>query len=526
MKRFIYPFIISGLLFGLGACSEDDDVKEQPVEDIPEVVDIPTEDQLKETCKLPVVVIGSGFSEVGEAFNRRIGNRQTELSEDAKIIFFKGEDIYNFTVEQCKAIGNAYKNGAILAIDQPKEKQILDLAVKITAPEFGEGFSKEEHDVPFADLLAYNTPRGKQYILHDIIDDDPVTYQRMESETEGNSETNTVTTDKEEPETKTVTLEDVELTPYVAGLYADEFCKWLNDMDEAESRSLDRLKATRNSTLDQLVDAQQVTRTYSLVPWGYDDFPNTKKDIANHSVPITVNYFVYGVYSYSKDADYYMVDQEISVCNSSVWRGTGNSEKAFVLTEVCFDAHLATDNGTGLSRADGCNILNHSPNTTTGSQTITTTSSFSLSGNVGLSPSGPSGTIGGGISWGVNHASSLPDVSVANNVMDNASYQNNANWVYSVQYNDPYFPGVFKSARFGDTPEVAKSTFHTYNTWIWQVDKPKKFNSSFHLHVDSFKVRYRAERFTTNNAFKYKTHILDIWMTYYDDFKMVAPKRN
>ena len=529
-KHFFYPVILAGLMFGFSACSDDDKIEDDnPVDENPELVDIPTEDQMTEMCHVPVVVIGEGFSDVSEAFLRRVENLQTELTEDAKVIFFKGEDIYNFTVEQCKTIGKAYDNGAILAIDEPKEKQILDLAVKITAPEFAAGFSGEEHDVHFADLMAYNTPRGKQYILHDMFDDDPVTKGYSSGVCTGDMETGTVTTEKTDSVTESKVQEEIELTPYTLGLYADEFSKWLNNLDEPRTRTISIGNASRNTSLNEIVKAQQVTRTYSFYPNDADGFSHLNKDVKGHSVPITVDYLIHGAYSFSNDADYYLIEQEISICNSVIWRGTGDGEKGWCLTYFNYDAHIEDGRGKRLSRSEGVNVLKYSPNTTTGSQTITTTSSFSLGGNVGVSMSGTgpsfSGVISGGISWGVNHASSLPDVSVINLVMDRDQVQNNVHWTYNMQYNGTYYPHWYKKASFGATPEIAKSTFHTYNTWIWQINNPEKYASDFYLTVDDCAVIYRAERFTKNNVFKCQTKYGQAWTSYLDKFKLLPPNR-
>jgi len=530
-KRFLYSVILAGLLSGLSACSDDKPiVDDKPVDENPELVEIPTEDQMAEMCHVPVTVIGEGFSGVSEAFLRRVENPQFELTEDAKVIFFKGEDIYNFTVDQCKTIGKAYDNGAILVIDEPKEKQVLDLALKISAPEFAAGFSGEEHDVHFADLLAYNTPRGKQYILNDIFDDDPVEYGSSSGTTTGDSKTGSVTTEMTDSVTESKVRQETELTPYTIGLYADEVSKWLNNLDEPRIRTFNIGNVSRSTSLNEIVEAQQVTRTYSFFPCDIDGFTHLNKDVKGHSVPITVNYFIHGAYSFDKDADYYMIEQEISIGNSAIWRGTGDGEKGWCMTCFNYDAHIENSSGKKLTRGEGVYVLNHSPNTTTGSQTVTTTSSFSLGGNVGVGASGTgpsfSGVISGGVSWGVNHTSSLPDVSVINLVTDRGEVQNNVHWTYNIQYNDPYYPHWYSKASFGYTPEISKSTFHTYNAWIWQINNPKKYASDFYLKVDDCVVGYRAQRFTKNNVFKYNTLNCQLWTPYRrDKFKLLPPNR-
>ena len=46
-KHFFYPVILAGLMFGFSACSDDDKIEDDnPVDENPELVDIPTEDQM------------------------------------------------------------------------------------------------------------------------------------------------------------------------------------------------------------------------------------------------------------------------------------------------------------------------------------------------------------------------------------------------------------------------------------------------------------------------------------------------
>lgn len=519
---FMALIVVMG--FAVSACDDEKVIEDDPIENPDNSVKIPTEDQMTEKCNIPVVVLGEGFSDVAEAVIRRIENPQRELTENAKVILFKGSDIYSLTAEECRIIGKAYNNGAIIAVDQPKEKQIVDLAIKITAPEFGEGFSGEEHDVPFADFMAYNTPRGKQYILYNIFDDDPMTYQYREMEISEDSYSDNIPTDKDDQIWETRVTEEFELSPYTIGLYADEICKWLNGLDEKDNARLDYLKSTRFSQIEDLAEVQQVTRTYSYIPDIPKETPNTGMDLEGVVIPITVNYNIYGVHSFYQRADCYLIDQEISINNKPAWRGTSCNEKGLVLNQVTYDAHLINYNWNIVTRDMGCYLHNPQPETTSGSETIDINGNFGLSGKLAFA-NPPFKTTDDGIWWDISHSTPLPDVSVENKSMKNQMIENNPCWTYSVKYNQAS-QGFFKYPEFGSTPKVAQSTFRTYNTWIWQVNNPdsKKHGliPQFRI-VSTLEVWYLVEKFTKASRIKYKTAFWNVGQRFYDTIIMDYP---
>lgn len=513
--------------FAVSACDDENVIEDDPIENSGDPVMIPTEDQMAEKCKIPVVILGEGFSDVAEAVIRRVENPQRELTENAKVILFKGSDIYGFTAEQCRIIGKAYNNGAIIAVDQPKEKQIVDLAIKITAPEFGEGFSGEEHDVPFADFMAYNTPRGKQYILYNIFDDDPMTCQYREMEISEDSDSDGIPTGEDDQPWETRVTEEFELSPYTIGLYADEICKWLNGLDEKDNARLDYLQASRSTRINDLAEVQQITRTYSYIPDIPKEAPNTRMDLSRSVIPITVKYNIYGLYSYSQRADWYLIDQEITINNKPVWRGTHDREKGLVLNQVTYDSHLINYNWNIVTRDKGCSLLDPQPKTTTGSETINAYGHFSVNGKVAFA-NPPFETTDNGIWWQVVYSTPLPDVSVENKSMNNPDIKNNPCWTYSVKYNHAS-RGFFKYPEFGSTPEVAQSTFRTYNTWIWQITNP---DSKDHGLIGQFRivstldVWYLVERFTKYSRTGYKSAFWNVGQRFYDTLIMDYPERS
>ncbi len=326
-----------------------------------------------------------------------------------------------------------------------------------------------------------------------------------------------------------IIIEEQELSPYVIGLHADEISKWMNTY--ANGQELLRSGVfpsgiTKNATLQSILEAQVKTVTHSVSFGDFDGFKKLNSDIKGRTAPFTLNYNIYGVYSFKEDADYYLIDQEILGNSSNLWRGTGDGEKGACLIAVEYDAILrdyATDKP--LSLKDGCILLRPSPETTSGTQTVTTSCEFSLNGLIGLAPGGPSLSVGGGVNWGTSHSVNLPDVKVTSNIMDDATLQNNAKWRYDIQYNDPDFKGFFKKAAFGDATTISTSAFHTYHSWIWKVENPKRYRSGFEVQVRRIRFEYKAERFTTNNVFEWATKSSTKYIGWSAPLRLDAPNR-
>lgn len=532
MKKInlFYVAICLWMGIGLSACKDDnaiDIIDDDPEEEI--IVEFPTEDQMTELCEVPITVWGNGFSQVTEAFVKRIQHVQSEITEDTQVILFKGDAIYEFTDEQFKSLNDAYERGVILAIDQPKELQVLHLAFKMQDPSFDTGYSNETHDVPYAEFLAYNSKVKKQYEMTSFFDDDPVEIETTQVSLEQNAESDSpIVTDSTSVVEKTI-MEEQELSPYVIGLHADEISKWMNT--NANGQQLLRSGIfpsgiTKNATLESILEAQVKTVTHSVSLGDFKDFKKLNSDIKGHTAPFTLNYNIYGVYSFKEDADYYLIDQEILGNSSNLWRGTEYKEKGACLTSVIYDAILR-DYATNqpLSLKDGCTLLRPSPVSTQGSQTVTTSCEYSFNGLIGVAPGGPNASFGGGATWGTSHSFELPDVKITSNVMDDNTLQNNVKWQYDIQFNAPDFKGAFQTAAFGKATTVSISAFQTYHSWIWKVKNPKRYPKGFEVQVRRIGFKYKAERFTKNNIFEWATNCPSQYRGWSGPFRLDAPNR-
>ena len=172
-------------------------------------------------------------------------------------------------------LNEAYECRAILAIDQPKELQILQLAFKMQDPSFETGYSNETHDVPYAEFLAYNSKFKKQYEMTSFFEDDPVEVGTLQVSMEQDAESEFPMVIDSTLIVENIIIEEQELSPYVIGLHADEISKWMNTY--ANGQELLRSGVfpsgiTKNATLQSILEAQVKTVTHSVSFGVFDGF--------------------------------------------------------------------------------------------------------------------------------------------------------------------------------------------------------------------------------------------------------------
>ena len=87
MKRLNLFFLLTISLLVV-ACS---DPQSEPVIDDNSVAEaLPTVDQLTETTSLPVAILGSGYSDVAQAFINRVQQPMYEVGNDTRAILVRG----------------------------------------------------------------------------------------------------------------------------------------------------------------------------------------------------------------------------------------------------------------------------------------------------------------------------------------------------------------------------------------------------------------------------------------------------
>jgi hypothetical protein len=290
---------------------------------------------------------------------------------------------------------------------------------------------KEDNDDHFCSIYAFNNHLDT-YLLVDLCEDDPMLITHIEISTVKGSNTGEEVTTKDSVIRQT-SMDAISQTPYSYGSQADDLVSWLEKyVQEATTSEISSAKIMKSAglvksgsdDLKQLAHAQTITFTYQCTVEGVKD------RIANYSN----TYYVYSLYSFDQDVDYYLIHQEASGYNGNMIAGHW-TDKDWLYYGYYFSMfqqrhQLRKSDGTDF-RSNEVNLLNHQPATTQNASTHVTGQSFSLGGNVGLTGKGPSVNISGGVTFSDSWSTVIADVSIANACMGGAS-GNDAVWEYGI----------------------------------------------------------------------------------------------
>ena len=201
-----------------------------------------------------------------------------------------------------------------------------------------------------------------------------------------------------------------------------------------------------------------------------------------------ITYSIYACHSYNEadktDYDWFIVQQRGKLNPVNSYRNTDAhdgyvSEILGYMINYDFDNQLDYDNSTSYAK-----LMESTPSSANGSSTTTSGINWSLGGNVGLTPAGPSGGLSAGVSFSSSESVTISDSTVENK---SASYERptKAHWTYS--FPRPTLKSSarpFSMGKFNDAVTLSRSYFQPYNQWIWMIhpdgrEKIKQFKSKF-----------------------------------------------
>lgn len=428
------------------------------------VAPLPTADQLTETTALPVAIMGSGYSDVAEAFIRRVQQPLTDITDNTRAVLVRGNDVAAYLSNQM--LRTAIDSGAVLIIDSPTRGQLETVLDSIYPNEdFLLSMGDEEHDYHICyDLVALDG-FGDIYVLNDIFDED---------------------TDNDS------TIFD--LTPYLVGLHADPLAIWLNEnfANSSLARSRAKLPSATKADLASILSAQNITKTYTVKPHG-----DWMWKVSGRQCIYTVSTNVWVVYKYDDDADYYLVEQTIWGNSQNFWINTWKHKKwhfqGFFLENVTIDNKLWR-NGKAIPQSEGANLIDFSPTTTNGQTSVTTAQTWSFTGSLGLQigSQGVSGggTATGGIGGSVGTTYTTQDMTITAKCGSDNACNNNACWSFVI--NDKNFSKDWGGYSFTDPPALGKDAYKSSQCWQWKVQHPSTHRNLQLCYDISFRYAYNC----------------------------------
>lgn len=488
MKKLNLPILLIISLLAV-ACR---DKKDEPVIDnsTSTTEALPTADELTETTTLPVAIIGSGFSDVAQAFINRVQQPMSEIGSETKAILVRGVDLDTHLADE--AVRNAIDNGAVLIIDQPTRHE-MEVAIDsiCTTEDLALSMDNEEHDYHICYDLAALDRNENIYTLNDIFDED----------------------------SDTITYA---MTPYLNGLHADPLAAWLNEHYSANASAKSLLRAA-SSELSSVMNAQNITKTFTLEPGG-----NLSYKIKGRQCVFTVSTNIWAAYKFDEDADYYLIEQTIWGNNKNFWIGSwtnGNwSYQGFFLTCALVNnrlTHRYAGDGDFLKASDGAQLLNFSPTTTNGQSSTSVSVGWNLGGQVGLSTTGPSASVSGGISGSVSDTYTTQDMTITANCGSNDECNNNAEWQFDIKINN-MGTTEWGYCKFNTPPALGTNAYKSTQCWLWKVENPKTYTN---IKIDtelSFRHAYNSYR---NYVFSYSAEIGQFFNNYREYITIRPPYR-
>ena len=178
----------------------------------------------------------------------------------------------------------------------------------------------------------------------------------------------------------------------------------------------------------------------------------------NENVEVIIDVWAACSLDASPATDYYLVRTSV-VCNNqqlgfkNEWNDSKHVGPYFNKCDVV--STLTVSSGDFTKRTNDC-----SPQNAAGSTTFTTGSSFSIGGNVGFCPTGPTGGISVGYTESQSTSRSIPDINV---VFGGSGPATNAStWNYTTPKLSPYWSGFYTRC---DSPKQIQYTAAIFDTY-------------------------------------------------------------
>ncbi len=411
------------------------------------------------------------------AFENRLVNKiGNDITDEAEVIVLHNSHVELLPDGQKTALKKAYERGAVIVLVEPTYDELVDLSVIVGHDLTAARDADARH---FCDMYAFNG-EGHTYVLGDI-HPDPA------------------------PSESPANLSDGEY-----GAIMDPFVGWIDNNGPENFSSGGPGDGQNDAALEKLVKAQSVTFNNKVSVGSIVSAGSTGKGYAPYwySVPApyttryTNTYWITAVHDSTAgiDADYYIIDQSVTLVNGNMYRDPwvgdlAASYKAQIhfyggwLAYYSTDHFLEDSDGRRLSYND-LDLYSPQPTTVSRATTYTTTQSYTISGQLGFNSSGGTGSLTGSATYSSARAMTVSDVEVKyqsgqtdrpvsggiKDYRDHAlvdSGTKNARWEYVMQ-NRPIFtkrPSTFypHTWRHSDPTFISVNTAVFYNSWIWKI---------------------------------------------------------
>lgn len=487
------------------ACSDDKSKAPEQTPN-PEVVPnlpVPTNDQIEVTYNGKVCFIGSDASDFGQALANRMNNRTAQMAEDAQVVVVTPKTLQaGITTEQAAYLIKQYDKGASLILVEPTKSTWEHMTQTVKSAEKllestgycsanVHSFLQRMEIVAAQNDGAANVNNVEREAVALRLNDTYVVND-LEKQAKSSADSTAVTITDEEGITSTATVEtndECEVTLYNYGKSADLLVSWVKNA-EARKNQMEQDKAaawakmlTHNAasaSLKDLMEAQTYTVQSTVGP----------SAIRGITMLSEYQFYVYTLFDFKNEEEYYMVrlhavfhasqlgSQDLNekdkwmACKKRVLLTNDDGKQYYLEITKCFGPYMKDAHAhiRLFGKQRDLELRDATPSSTSsGSHGYTSGTSFSITGNLGMS--GDKGTMGVGVgySWSESYTHTESDLIVKRNSSDPYA----PNWKF-----EGVTPHVI-SHLFSRNEHETVGTFQINDwdadmTWYWRFKNPDR----------------------------------------------------
>lgn len=541
-SNFIFALMLP-LVFMASSCCDGDADTAPPQEALSER--LPTTDIMSTTIEAAYAEYGPSINDnfAQAVMNRHTFGKASANQDIVKSVFVGGDNLSTLSTQDYKDIVSCILEGKALLIVNPTMSEWNKFATSIAEayvlmiedamlPENSteEGmnfFNRLVHDVrEHQDGDIYGLPISKSETLgvndvfssilyikagdvrsydNDILQEpDSVKSVEYKYDKDG-----TLVSSKEDSDWNTV-MPNCEANAYAVGLMADDVVEHISETPS--EYAVVKAFSSRNaeSDLKQLMSAQQFTKVFRVDNYAAD----VRFYYDKRSCIVETNYYIWSVYDFDNDKDYYIVHQTITSHNGDLHCTSGNKDWDNIIgDDYVFLGSWAGDVATQIDLIDvngqpvkNVQVIDPQPKTYQGSVSHTTGMMLTLGGNLGFNMSGPTGGINGAVSFTESYTTSTPDYATELNT-SGSKIQWNFNATNS------HIKGHYSFFAKNATHDVIPSCYRndcTFNqSFIYAIQNPTSSRYSLDVYTKQDFVTYEGL-----NTFFYMT---DSYKSYRSD---------
>ena len=379
----------------------------------------------------------------------RLTNRtEGEIADETEVVVLHDRTIGSLTDAQRAGLKKVYEREGIVILIEPTYDELTE-AAGIVGHELAAAEDRgAEH---FCDLYAFNGDWHTYVVGHTHVDD---------------------------PASGDASLDPAAEAAYYETMM-DGLAAWIDRGGPVKKRPSQN-RGDGKPKMEDLVKAQTVTHYHTF-----------KRSDVEVSTGYTDTYFIYALYDYNNDYDYYVFEQEVMLVNGPMNKGKW-TPRAYMdcwgYWLYSFDAfHLLEGTVDGKYTAIPSalvDIFQPSPTTVVGRKSYSVGMSYTWAGALGFSGLGGTGGLSGGVEYDSSVTMNVSDLAInfkgGVDIGGNPTGTDSAYWQYQVQN----LPKMVFEGRWTATapPPIAVSTAMFYNRWIWRVHNPRKNGGTFAMN--------------------------------------------